>query len=546
MFDFDTIKQKILWYSDFINNYFKQNWKSLNSLKTLEEEFLEKEFWNEIEKYNQKTKEFNNYMFWKENELNEIEDKKRGEKAKLDTVSKKLKKNLELLDSENIILEEINSDLNEYKNVLLNFWERFNNSTKKIDELIEVIIKYEEIAKDDISDVLEKSKEDIKKYFDEEKENIQKFLEDKSKKVIEEKFNIEQLKLDQEKKESFHFEWKLFFKYILIFLLAFWIATIDFLLVQHIVVEEFDLWRNSDSSIRILVYYIIPFLPSFVLIFWEFLVLKYLKHNILLKWVVHLFSIISVLFIILTVFFTYQDLNLILVDNINMYDLLSRILIFVIAIPITIAILNKFFKTDEFFEFLRHLFLPIIFIFIFSKYFIESFILKDKKNKLFKEAFTYDLNVDKLDLFLNKNHKLDDLLSIPRTFNEDLNQVSIKTEKALDNIKNLQAFLQKDYIESTEKVWFFRRLFWFWKQKDNLLLWNVNWKIARLKQDIKIIWKDIIEQEELVDKKYQKDIDNINSLMSNKKKIRENYKKNYDSNRKNVEEAISSALSELK
>ena len=34
--------------------------------------------------------------------------------------------------------------------------------------------------------------------------------------------------------------------------------------------------------------------------------------------------------------------------------------------------------------------------------------------------------------------------------------------------------------------------------------------------------------------------------MSNKKKIRENYKKNYDSNRKNVEEAISSALSELK
>lgn len=147
---------------------------------------------------------------------------------------------------------------------------------------------------------------------------------------------------------------------------------------------------------------------------------------------------------------------------------------------------------------------------------------------------------------MNKNHKLDDLLSIPRTFNEDLNQVSIKTEKALDNIKNLQAFLQKDYIESTEKVWFFRGLFWFWKQKDNLLLWNVNWKIARLKQDIKIIWKDIIEQEELVDKKYQKDIDNIYSSISNKKQIRKNYKKNYDSNRKNVKEAISSALSELK
>jgi hypothetical protein len=37
-------------------------------------------------------------------------------------------------------------------------------------------------------------------------------------------------------------------------------------------------------------------------------------------------------------------------------DLLPRILIFVIAIPVTIAIMLKFFKSDEFFEFIKTLF----------------------------------------------------------------------------------------------------------------------------------------------------------------------------------------------
>ncbi|MBT3726503.1 hypothetical protein HOG21_02100 [bacterium] len=76
-------------------------------------------------------------MTVKENELNRIEDIKRSEKEKLDIILEKVNKNLKLLEDENVKLEEINLDLNEYKNVLLNFADRFNNNTSKIDELIE-------------------------------------------------------------------------------------------------------------------------------------------------------------------------------------------------------------------------------------------------------------------------------------------------------------------------------------------------------------------------------------------------------------------------
>jgi hypothetical protein len=41
------------------------------------------------------------------------------------------------LEEENISLGEINSDLNEDKDILLKFSDRFKNSTSKIDKLIE-------------------------------------------------------------------------------------------------------------------------------------------------------------------------------------------------------------------------------------------------------------------------------------------------------------------------------------------------------------------------------------------------------------------------
>jgi hypothetical protein len=86
----------------------------------------------------------------------------------------------------------------------------------------------------------------------------------------------------------------------------------------------------------------------------------------------------------------------------------------------------------------------LIFIYHVFKYYIFNFLLKNRKNKLLTEGFTYNLDSSKFDKILTKNHKIDNLFAIPRTFNEDLNQVSIKTEKALSNIKDLQSFLKKD------------------------------------------------------------------------------------------------------
>jgi hypothetical protein len=110
--------------------------------------------------------------------------------------------------------------------------------------------------------------------------------------------------------------------------------------------------------------------------------------------------------------------------------------------------LLKFFKSDEFFDFVKTLFKVILFPFIFIyqgfKYFVLNFILKDRKNKLLAESFTYDLDTSKFDKILIKKNKIDKLFVIPKIFNEDLNQVYIKTEKVLANIKNIQSFLNKN------------------------------------------------------------------------------------------------------
>ncbi|MBT3726502.1 hypothetical protein HOG21_02095 [bacterium] len=63
-------------------------------------------------------------------------------------------------------------------------------------------------------------------------------------------------------------------------------------------------------------------------------------------------------------FFTFDNYNFVLIESFSMYDLLVRIAIFVIAIPITVTILSKFFKTHEFIDYIRHFFLPISFVFL--------------------------------------------------------------------------------------------------------------------------------------------------------------------------------------
>jgi len=537
-------------YWTFIKLFFTKNWKTIKSQTELSKDLFEKEFWNEVNKYNEKTEKFNKYMTVKENELNRIEDIKRSEKEKLDIILEKVNKNLKLLEDENVKLEEINLDLNEYKNVLLNFADRFNNNTSKIDELIEWILKYENHIKEDLDEKLIKIKQDLKIFFDEEKEKIVKFLEEKSKNVIDDKYNIENLKLNEEKREVFHFDLGIIIKYSLLLIWALWISVIDFLLVQQIVKEEFDLWRWAAQSYIILVNYVIPFIPSFILIFWEFLALKYLKtHKLLIK-SVHFFSFILIFIILSTVFFTFDNYNFVLIESFSMYDLLVRIAIFVIAIPITVTILSKFFKTHEFIDYIRHFFLPISFVFLWLKYFFEHFILKDRKNKLLKESYEFKVDLSDLDSINKKEHKLDDIFIIPRTFHDDLNQVSVKTEKALSNIKDLQAFLKRDIWENNvKKIWFLWRLFW-WNSYDNINNQNIisilDWKIERLRNSIQDIWKDMEEHWKIIDKKYEQDIENIYNGINLIKSNRKVYKKQYEDNKQIVEEAIDEALFSLK
>jgi pimeloyl-CoA synthetase len=97
----------------------------------------------------------------------------------------------------------------------------------------------------------------------------------------------------------------------------------------------------------------------------------------------------------------------------------------------------------------------------------------------------------------------------------------------LANIKNVQSFLNKNI-------------------DDNGIWKTLNVKIERLKENIESIWKDTFKQEEFIDKKYQKEIDNIYENIKMVKENRRIYKSNYENNRKIFESAIDEALSLIK
>ena len=49
-------------YWTFIKLFFTKNWKTIKSQTELSKDLFEKEFWNEVNKYNEKTEKFNKYM----------------------------------------------------------------------------------------------------------------------------------------------------------------------------------------------------------------------------------------------------------------------------------------------------------------------------------------------------------------------------------------------------------------------------------------------------------------------------------------------------
>ena len=259
-------------YWDYINKFFQKNSNNPESQKQVLDEIMKNEFWDQTDEYNKKTDQFNDFIKSKFGELNEIEKSKVEDRKKLGSVLDKLNKQLELLENDNSTLEEILLDLNEFKSIISNFKDRFSWSKSKLNELIEHISKADKVSKKEIRDLLEKSKKDIIKYFEFEHKRIEKFLEEKSKKVIEDKYNIEKLKISEHKRNAFAFDLKLVVKYLLLLWWVIWIASIDFLLIQDLVIQEFDVGSSSrlyeqNYNKWLLITIIIPLLPSFVLIF---------------------------------------------------------------------------------------------------------------------------------------------------------------------------------------------------------------------------------------------------------------------------------------
>ena len=471
MINNERIKNYVLSKKIYILDFYDKNWKTPESDKKLMKEFFVHFFWKYIEEYNEKTQEFTKYMLEREVERTNIEHKKIWDTKPFEDVLKKLNKHLELLEQENIYLEESSSDINSYKKILSNFKDRFNKNTENLEGFINKINEYENTIKNEIKEELEKTKNNIKLFFEKEKEKITLFLEKKSKKIIEEKFRIEKLTLDEEKRENFHFDLSIFIKYILLFWWALIICFIDFYLVQDIVIEEFDIdFKRDDESKKILYTIIIPLVPSFLLIFGEFLFNKNLKYIKFLKWLIHIVSFVSIILIIALVFVTFDiaaSYFFRFIENPSLFDLLVRILLFWMAIPLTVMLLVKFFDWNEFIDFLKHLILPFIFLFLALKYYFEYMVLKKRKDDFLKDEFTFHLSLKDLKLFNEKEKQLDKVYHISDVFVNDLDDIWEKIEKAYSNISNLYTFLSKDQIG-----------------RETNIRWTLDWKIERLKRDI--------------------------------------------------------------
>jgi len=77
------------------------------------------------------------------------------------------------------------------------------------------------------------------------------------------------------------------------------------------------------------------------------------------------------------------------------------------------------------------------------RYFLEKFILKRKRDNLIRESYVFEIDTSAIKNFQENLFDNTAFTGIPRTFHDDLNQVSLKTEKAISDIKQLQAFISQ-------------------------------------------------------------------------------------------------------
>lgn len=537
--------EKVVSYKDEVDQFFIKNEKNIENRKKLTDTLFQNEFKLENKNYNDATDQYNEFMHDKQEELKNIEDFKRKEKAKFWTIEKKIQKNIDFLKSEKNILSDIHMNLEEYRWYLESFLERFKQANTRISELLTGVVEYESSAKKEIDDELVRMKESIWKFFEAEKEKLKIHLNQSGESIIQDKFLVEKLKISQDKKDNLHFDLNLFVKYTLLLGLILWVAIVDFWLVQTIVIEEFNLSRSAEPSEVFLVHYIIPFLPSFVLIFAEFLVLKYLWHKKLLRKMMHIFALIVVLIVLLSVFFTINGTNIEYVEP-KIYDLVARILIFVIAIPVTVSILVHFFKTHEFFNFIRHIFLVIFLPILCLRYFFEHFILKKKKDSHIEKTFEFKMDMSELSKFQETLYDNTTFLSIPRTFHDDLNKVSLKTEKAISDIQQLQSYISKR--SKPEKKWFFSRVFWLFSSENwsnSTTEWSIDIYMWELKKGLQEVIAEKSQYDTMIEQQFEKEAQNIEESIQNVEQKRKVFKEDYENKKKTLLQAIHDGIQQI-
>ncbi len=274
-----------------------------------------------------------------------------------------------------------------------------------------------------------------------------------------------------------------FMRYASILLLVLGITVIDYMFIQDIIIKEFDLGtyykQGKLDSGQWITIYVIPILFSAGLILMKSIISSIGNEQ---KFPNYIRTIISALYwivlalLVVSVFITGTDgLHTIkLANDVSLYDFVTRIVIFFMFIPLTVALISHYFIWREFTYFITSLFhfflrlilLPLTIVVAPFLFFGYLMIRYGQKNIFENPAWTHHISDLKKSLKAIRRNPcvtnvkvpiadmclyipaldekaLSNINSIDRVVSENIRQLKMIPKKIKQDLQNIQKVISK-------------------------------------------------------------------------------------------------------
>ncbi|MBS9784144.1 hypothetical protein KGV55_02220 [Candidatus Gracilibacteria bacterium] len=233
--------------------------------------------------------------------------------------------------------------------------------------------------------------------------------------------------------------------------------------------------------------------------------------------------------------------------QIQVFDLIVRLIIFLFGIPIIIRVLVRFFDTDEFVDFIRYLAFPIYALPLYIYLLIERKFLLRREEQVFARAHKFAIDFSTFEANIAENMSADKIFSLSEMVNTNFSEVRTKSDRLFDTLKRIESYLAREK-EQSKKTGFFAwlgGLFSSKTSKENLSD-SISTKIARLEKDIENTSKKIQHLKGVIDSNYQGEIANIENHIKILQENRKNEKAFYEKRKAEYQEIIDKTLISIK